>query len=394
MSLTSFGRADLAERQRTFTGLLAHQLIAPWTHPALHALTSRHEHTIEVWCGRLGYRLIRIDQCYRLRRTPVAAAVAAPREAPPPRRALVLALLAAAVLEDQRQDSVTLQEISDALRHFASANDFAPYDPEQRSHRRSLFEGVDRLVTLGVLERRTRSDDLLQGWEQTGSGIGAGYLIHRDALVLLVDTRDVQLALEPVAAGDPRTDTRNQRLLRALVETQALHPLDLDDADRAYLITQGRRLQDQTEEMTGGTVERRSDAWVLVLPSDAALDPALTIGFPEPSAVDWVSLGMLDAAGHRATVRPDGRRRCPGTEVDGCAARLHAEHAGRLTLALRESPVAIRRAAEDRLREIGLLTVDDGSWVLEPESGRYRSADLQVSAVAPAPPDVLFGEPA
>ena len=386
MSVTSFSRADLVERQRAFTGLLAHQLVNPWTRPALYALVTRHEHTVDLLCGRLDYRLVRIDQSYRLRRKPIDGQVAAPVGSPLPRRPLVLALLIAAVLEDHRQDSVTLQEISDVVRHFAAANEFAPYDPEQRSHRRALLAAVDRLADLGVLDRRTRRGDLLESWERVGTGIGAGYLIHRDALVLLVDTRDVQLALDPTTSAD---DSRSQRLLRRLVETQALHPRGLEESDLAYLTSQGRRLQDQTEEMTGGTVERRADAWVLVLPSDHDLDPDLTVAFPEPTAADWVTLAMIDATGRRSTVRPDGRRGCASHEVDACSEHVFAMHSGRLTVTLKESPAAVRLAAQERLREIGLLALDGDDWLLEPEAGRYRSAELTVAQPAD-PPATLF----
>lgn len=123
MSVMSFSRADLVERQSAFNGLLAHPLVTPWTHSNLYRLIHRHEHTLGLWCARLGYRLVRIDQGFRLRRVPISGSVAAPRGLPGPRRPLVLALLVAAVLEDYRQDSITLQEISDALRHFAAAKE-------------------------------------------------------------------------------------------------------------------------------------------------------------------------------------------------------------------------------------------------------------------------------
>lgn len=390
MSVMSFIRADLVERQAAFTGLLAHPLVTPWTQSDLYRLIHRHEHTLELWCGRLGYRLVRIDQGFRLRRVPISGKVATPRGLPQPRRPMVLALLAAAILEDHRQDSITLQEISDALRHFAAANRFTPYDPEHRSQRVSLVEAVRLLCVHGVLEQRTLHGDLLQTWERTGSGIGAGYVIHRDALVLLVDTRDVHLVLEPADQAD---DTRGQRLLRELVETQALRPLSLPEAEQAYLASQRRRLVDQAEEMTGGTVELRADAWVLILPSDQGLEPALVVDFPEATAADWVALALLDAVGRAASLQPDGVRSCPDEVVNRFAAELHVEHSARLTIALRESPASLRIAAETQLRAAGLLDVDDAeAWLLHPEAGRYRMADLQLPRSGQPVPETLFEE--
>lgn len=390
MSTTSFSRADLTERQTAFTGLLAHPLVAPWTNPTLYRLVHRHEHTLDVWCARLGYRLIRIDQCFRLRRLPIQGRAATPRKTPPPRRPLVLALLTAAILEDRRQDSITLQEISDDVRHFAAANRFLPYDPEHRSHRVALLAGVRLLIAHGVLDQRTHRGEMLDSWERTGGGIGAGYLIRRDALVLLVDTRDVELALHPIEAGET---ARGQLILRELVETQALHPLELDDGLATYLNFQRRRLVDQAEEMTGGTVELRSDAWVLLLPSDQSVEPDLVIDFPEPTAADWVALALLEAVGRRGEAQPDGRRQCPGNVVAELAADLHAEHAQRLTVALRESAEVVRTAAENQLQAAGLLQVDPvGDWYLEAEAGRYRAADLQVAPTSEFPPETLFEE--
>ncbi len=390
MTVTSFSRVDLTERQTAFTGLLAHPLVTPWTQPRLYVLIHRHEHTLTVWCTRLGYRLVRIDQCFRLRRPAIMGRSAVPRGAPPARRPLIFALLVAAILEDYRQDSVTLQEISDDMRHFTAANRFHPYDPEKRSHRVALLTAVRLLVEYGVLDQRTFRGELLETWERSGEGIGAGYRIHRDALVLLVDTRDVHLALTPEESVE---DTRSQWLLRELVESQALHPLELTEAEASYLISQRRRLVDHAEEMTGGTVEVRSDAWVLVLPSDQGLDPALTVDFPQVAAADWVALALLDATGRAATVLPNGRRHCPASTVNHVAAELHAEHASQLTVALRESAVAVRRAAELQLGAAGLLTVEaSGDWLLQPEAGRYRGADLMLPTDRPTAPETLFQE--
>jgi len=383
MTVPSFYSSELSDRQSAFLGLLAHPLVTPWAFPALYSLVVRHHQGLEQWCARLGYRLLRIDQCFRLLRTPLGGRPAIPRGLPPSRRILILALLAAAILEDERQDSITLQEISDAVRRFAHVNEFRPYDPEQWRQRGELVEAVRFLVTHGVLEQRTRRADLLDSWERDGTGIGAGYVIHRDALVLFVDTRDAELAL---VADEPPVTNRGQHLLRQIIETQALEPGGLTDDERSYLVSQRSRLQDQAQEMTGGTLEIRADAWILVLPTDQGLDPALLVGFPEATAADWVALAMLDAAGQDATVTGQGRL-LPSARVDDLAARLHADHASRLTVALRESPQSVREAAERQLRDAGLLVVDEaGDWLLLPAAGRYRAADLDGPGEAATPP--------
>ncbi|SDB93659.1 TIGR02678 family protein [Raineyella antarctica] len=391
MTSLSFRAVDLADKQTAFTGLLACPLVTPWVDPTLYALVTRHERELETWSARLGYRLSRIDRCIRLRRPPLGALPAVPAGRPPHRRPLVLALLVSAALEDQREDSVTLQELSDTVRRLSALHGLAPYDPNQRGHRVDLVAAVRLLGSYGVLEQRTHRTDLLTSWEREGSGIGAGYTIHRDAMVLLVDTRDVGRTLAP---DPPTTDTRGARLLRALVESQALYPLELDESDRAYLQSQRRRLIQQAEEMTGGVVEVRADALVLVLPSDKGLAPALFVDFPEATAADWVALSLLDGA--ITASAPDavpGRRRCPTAMVDSLATALHGRHGTRLTLALREGPSAVRSAAEQQLEAAGLLTVSPtGDWVLRPTAARYRDAELGSESSRLADPSLLEEE--
>ncbi len=391
MTTLSFRAVDLADKQTAFTGLLACPLVAPWVDPGLYALVTRHEHDLETWAARLGYRLLRIDSCLRLRRPPVGGVPALPAGKAPRRRPLVLALVVAAALEDQRGDSVTLQELSDAVRRASALHGLAPYDPNQRGHRADLLTAVQLLGTYGVLEQRTHRSDLVTSWEREGAGIGAGYLIHRDAMVLLVDTRDVGQALAP----EPATpDTRGARLLRTLLECQALYPLELAESDRAYLQSQRGRLIAQAEEMTGGTVEVRADALVLVLPTDRGLAAALFVDFPAATAADWVALSLLDGA--IAASEPDavtGRRRCPSATVASLATTLHAAQRSRLTVALRESPAAVRTAAEQQLEGASLLSVTpDGDWVLLPAAGRYRDAELNTIS-APPDPTLLEEEP-
>ena len=376
MTEASFHRIDLAEQQSAFTSLLAHPLVTPWTFPTVFTLVNRHKARIEQWCRRLGYRFIRIDQSYRLRRVPIAGEVAQPRGVFPRRRTLVLALLAAAILEDQRQDSITLQEISDDFHRFSEVNQFQTYDPEQRRHRLDLVEALRFLVSLGVVEQRTTRADLIGDWEKERKGIGAGYVIHRDALVLLVDAGDLDLALSPTHAEE--TEVRGMSLLRKLIETQSLEIDSLTPEEASYLVSQGHRLVAQASEMTGGTVEIRQDGWTLVLPCDQGFDVDLLVTFPEATAADWVALALLDAACQRATPHEPGRRWVSSADITAIAQQIHADEGKRLTIALRESPMALREAAERQLLAAGLIDMSsEGDWVMLPIAGRYREARLE-----------------
>lgn len=397
MSMGGFSRTDVGAKQTAFVGLLQHPQVTPWATPILFSLVVRHEADLTRWSGRLGYQLVRVDQTYRLRRTPIGGEVAMPDGFPPPRRPHVLALAAAAILEDQRVDSITLQEISDAVRQFVAVHELSPYDPEVRTHRRALVEGVRLLQDHGVLENRIATQEILISWERQGIGIGGGYLIHRDALVQLVDTRNVELALSP-AESDP-TATRYQRLLRELVETQALYPGCMSEEDQTYLARQRSQLVDRVEEMTGGTVEVRLDAWILVLPDDNEFARASSIAFPDTTADAWVALAMLDAlVPHGLPTEVPGHLRCDSRQVDDAARELHSRRGSQLTVALRESPAVVRQRAQYKLVEAGLLhTGSDGAWLLTPAAARYRDAELNTAAAATAAPEAtatLFEEDA
>lgn len=389
----TMARADDADKQRAFLSLLSSPVITPWTDPTAYTIVRRHARTIDQWCRRLDYRLVHLDQCYRLRRVPLAGGDAVGHRAPPERAELLLTLYAAACLDDHREDSITLQDLSDLVRLSAAGRSGWPYDPNVRRHRTLFLRSLDALVAHGVIERRT-DDAMRTGWEQTGTGIGGGFLLHRDALVLLIDTGDVDLALSP---RHDDADLRGARLLRRLVETQALYPDELTDDERAYLhhANQRTRIAGLAEEMTGGTVEHRSDAIVLTLPPDRSLPDSLVIDFPTATARDWVALAMLD----RLTVQGRGSdRHVAADDVLARAEEVHREAGDRLTAELKESPRVIVDVVAARLADLGLVRIDGdtGDWTFTPLSGRYREAKLEGAAEALSiPQDALqLGEEA
>lgn len=113
-------RTDDADKQRAFLSLLARPVVTPWTDPDNYTLVHRHAHTLELWCKRLDYRLAHLDQCYRLRRVPIVGTDAVAHRTPPERAELLLTLYAAACLDEHREDSITLQELSDLVRLSAA----------------------------------------------------------------------------------------------------------------------------------------------------------------------------------------------------------------------------------------------------------------------------------
>ena len=124
--------------------------------------------------------------------------------------------------------------------------------------------------------------------------------------------------------SDERTilrDTRSERLLRILVETQGLLLADLSPEDRDYWRSQRQLLLRRATEMTGASAELRAEGVVLVLPPDGPWSKEATVNFPAATADAWVALTLLDAANvagpgnHRRPERDHVgvcRRRCRG----------------------------------------------------------------------------------
>lgn len=433
---------ELADRQRAFVGLLACPLVTPWSNETLYLLVHRHFHALQTWCQRVDYRLMHVEQSYRLRRMPLAPTPPAPPTAPdtppanpalgvtippqpetPTRGQLLLRLYTAACLDGQNRSSVTLQDLSNEVRNSAAARHGWHYNPESRLQRKMFIDAVEWLVAFGVLEERTSSEMLLN-WENTGEGIGGGYLVHHDALMLLLDTEDITLALgsgsgspgsvpsgfpvhevpaedaaesngelteipkpepaEPNAAEtlpetanwDTTRDTRGTRLLRMLLEQQAIEVASLPEADREYLFgPQRSRLVAQAEEMTGGTVEAHSDLVVLSLHADLGVPEDVLLQFPQSTTLDWAALAFIGilAANH-------GQDSIPREAVATHGKALYDLVKGQLTKKLKESPGVLTSQVGNRLEALGLVRRDKDSWQLTGLAARYRDAQLLAEA--------------
>lgn len=390
MSVHAASRAtfDLTERQQAFVGLLTTPLVTPGATPDLHRLVVRHASYLQVWAQRLGYRLVSVGSVHRLRRIPLPGSAAVPAGPHPPRRVLVLALLTAATLEDVTGDSVTIQSLSDAVRD-ASGTMRTAYDPERHAERRALVQALSLLTDVGVLERRTTRDDLMREWEDRGTGLGAGYRINRDALVLLVDPLDSRAGRAMSMTDDSEQlvrDTRSERILRMLVETQGLLLGDLTATERDYWRSQRQQLLRRACEMTGATAELRAEGAVLILSPDSPWSTAATVTFPAATADSWVALALLDAAiAHGSDAGEGGWREWPNSSVDTESAQVHTRLGDRLTKNLRESAEAVRSASERELIFAGLLTVrETGDWLIPAYAGRYRAAILHSQPPAQA----------
>jgi uncharacterized protein (TIGR02678 family) len=385
-----------AKSQEAFAGLLSTPLVAAGADPELYAAILQHQAVISDWVARLGYRLVIAGRVVRLHRDPVGPQLTAapPPWDPPSRRELVLALLTAAACEDA-DATTTVQALSDQVRALSAGARacVTSYDPDRRVERQAFVRCLVRLADLGILIRRTSDETLLRQWEEQGTGVGAGYEIDREALLLFTDPYTVHLALMPRSpVGDEedasRIPTRSQRLLRMLVEDTALLYADLHPIDAEYARGQRSWLAGQAADMTGGVVEIREEGMLLRLPDDRLTTSRITAAFPTATAAPWFALKILDNATAGRIPDQHGRISLTGEQVDDTVAHNYTDNSRALTLVLKDSPARLRAAVEPILVGLGLIRTAQagGGWVIQPVAGRYRNPK---AAWEPALEDLL-----
>ena len=365
---------DTAERQRAFTGLLAHPVLDRKRHPEVFALVRNPRHRpvlIEWFATRLGYRLVVTDSGARLFRLPLGNVVVAPRRfATTPRRVLVLAILAAACAEDT-EDVTTTQDISDRVRALTSHDDvdLAPYDPDRFVERQLFVKAVALLVDAGALRPMTPggAEEEREGWAHRRDTVGGAYEVERELLLRLVDPAALAAALDERGddAGEPRESIARFGLMRRLIELPVCLFDDLTDSERAYLVGQRHRILAWCTEMTGWVVEQRAEGLALIAVNEADTD----LPFPRLRAVDFATLTLLDELRSRS----DENGELDDEQLELAAAEVRARYPKAMTKEL-DTDLAMRERAVELLEALDLLRpTGGGGWWLSPAAARFRN---------------------
>lgn len=384
---TDIHGSDAAARL-TFLRLLCRPLVTATGDRDLYRDVLRHAKQIDEYCKRLEYRRSHLGGAIRLIRNPVLGTVTSPTRPPglPPRRVLTLAALLAAACEEV-EGGVTLVKLSDLVTELCTTTDrpIRAYDPDQLAERRNLVKAADLLEYWGVLRKRTTLVADVTGWTEHRTGIGAGYDVDHEALLLFVNPDTIALAATQRARlshddeGDEvyeaeRRATRVIRQLRALVETPALLYADLSADERDLARTQRGLRADAVLALIGGGIEARREGLVWVSHHD---DCPATMTWPTPKTESWVALMVADKAGRDGTRHDDGTVHLTTEQVDEILDDLTGWKGEYFRRDLREDRPALRDAVEQTLTWLGLLRVHpDQSWDLSPVAGRYRDPDL------------------
>lgn len=297
-------------------------------------------------------------------------------------RAAVLLFLTLAALEQERAQTAIADLARAVTDRGAVADPPISVDFDARAERVAFADGLDLLVSWGILEHTAGSRESYRRREQD----------ETEAL-LTIDHRRLALVLrDPVAAAEAQTidaamadaghyaDThegerraRAHRLGRRLVEDPVLHLDDLDGEDRAYFLNQRTRVERGVADATGLVIERRTEGSAAIVEGRELTD----IAFPTNAVTKQLALLLCDALARLA----------PGSTVDPAdlraavaeLLRVHRDHWERdpdddaLVRSLTREVAAL-------LSDLGLAAATDrGSLRPLAPCARYRAPTLSRS---------------
>jgi uncharacterized protein (TIGR02678 family) len=310
---------DLARRRAALRVLLRTPLLTTESDPESLILVRRHQTELREWLNReTGWRLQVDAETARLFKTAPSTAdgthpARGKAKEPFGRRRYVVLCVALAVLE--RADAqTTLGRLAEEVLNASAEPDLAfGFTLDSRAERADLVAVVRVLLAWGVLRRVAGDEEAYLS--ATGDVL---YDVRRTVLsVLLTGVRGPSTVTAATFAGrlaeltdEPVPDTddlRNQalrrRLTRRLLEDPVVYYADLDQAERAYLVSQRPAITRRIEEATGLLPEVRAEGIAMVDPDDELTD----VRMPEQRTDGHVTLLVAEFLAGRAAARTGTR---------------------------------------------------------------------------------------
>ena len=305
---------EQAQRRAALRALLARPLLVADTDGETLAGVRRHLPELREWLNReTGWRLIADSGSARLFKTaPELSDASHPargnHKEPFGRRRYVTLCLALSALA--RADAqTTLGSLADDVLTAAAEPELAAtgftLTLDNRSDRSDLVAVVRMLLGWGVLSRVAGDEDAY-----LSAGTDVLYDVRRPVLgVLLSGTRGPSvitapafeerlagLTAEPVAESDElRNQALRRRLTRRLLENPVVYYDELDEDERAYLLSQRHAITRRIEEATGLVSELRAEGIAMVDPEDQLTD----VRMPEQRTDGHVTLLVAEYLARR-----------------------------------------------------------------------------------------------
>jgi uncharacterized protein (TIGR02678 family) len=305
---------EQAQRRRALRALLAKPLLVADTDSETLVLVRRHLNSLREWLNReTGWRLAVDSETARLFKTaPVLSDASHParghNKEPFGRRRYVTLCLALSALA--RADAqTTLGSLADDVLTAAAEPELAAtgfaLTLDSRADRSDLVAVVRLLLGWGVLSRVAGDEDAY-----LSAGTDVLYDVRRPVLGVLLSgirgpstvtaatfpQRLAELTAEPVAESDElRNQALRRRLTRRLLEDPVLYYAELDDEERAYLLSQRHAITRRIADATGLTPEMRAEGIAMVDPEDELTD----VRMPEQRTDGHVTLLVAEHLARR-----------------------------------------------------------------------------------------------
>jgi uncharacterized protein (TIGR02678 family) len=305
---------ERAQRRVALRALLARPLLVAHADGETLVLVRRHLPELREWLNReTGWRLVADSETARLfKTTPELSDASHParghHKEPFGRRRYVTLCLALSALA--RADAqTTLGSLADDVLTAAAEPELAAtgfaLTLDSRADRSDLVAVVRLLLGWGVLSRVAGDEDAY-----LSAGADVLYDVCRPVLsVLLSGTRGpsvvtapafegrlAELTAEPVAESDElRNQALRRRLTRRLLDNPVVYYDELDEGERAYLLSQRHAITRRIEEATGLISEMRAEGIAMVDPEDELTD----VRMPEQRTDGHVTLLVAEYLSHR-----------------------------------------------------------------------------------------------
>jgi uncharacterized protein (TIGR02678 family) len=358
---------ERAQRRAALRALLARPLLIADTDGEVLVLIRRHLTELREWLNReTGWRLVADSETARLFKTATVASDASHparghnREPFGRRRYVTLCLALSSLARSDAQ--TTLGSLADDMLTAAAEPELAAagftLTLDSRADRSDLVAVIRLLLAWGVLIRVAGDEDAY-----LSAGTDVLYDVRRPVLgVLLSGSRGPStvragtlperlagLTAEPlVDSDDLRNQSLRRRLTRRLLEDPVVYYDELDDDERAYLLSQRHAITRRVEEATGLVPEMRSEGIAMVDPDDELTD----VRMPEQRTDGHVTLLVAEYLARREQATLD--------ELHGFVRHEADEHAGYWRKGVKEpgAETELLAIALEKLSALRLVQVD------------------------------------
>jgi uncharacterized protein (TIGR02678 family) len=387
---------ERAQRRVALRALLARPLLVAHADGETLVLVRRHLPELREWLNReTGWRLVADSETARLfKTTPELSDASHParghHKEPFGRRRYVTMCLALSALA--RADAqTTLGSLADDVLTAAAEPELAAtgfaLTLDSRADRSDLVAVVRLLLGWGVLSRVAGDEDAY-----LSAGADVLYDVRRPVLSVLLsgirgpsvvtaqafEGRLAELTAEPVAESDElRNQALRRRLTRRLLDNPVVYYDELDEGERAYLLSQRHAITRRIEEATGLISEMRAEGIAMVDPEDELTD----VRMPEQRTDGHVTLLVAEYLSHREQVTLD--------ELHAVVRQAAAAHKSYWRKGVTEpgAEAELLATALEKLTALRLVTVDRPYVRSRPAIARFALAEPAIRETRKAAAD-------